>query len=298
MAALSLRSRSYAPSARLAPYIARHYVFSVEAPPQFELVDKLLSETVFVRLLLEGDWAAELKPGEWSNVGPAVFFGANSGPMTVRVRGGFRVVGIAMCPAGWLSLCKSGADAFTDRMLPLAEVWGDHAAAMFADVAAVTADDEAGDRAIIDAIERHFAALLQARGWPPSQPDMHTFELIARNRSTAKVADVAEQLGLTSRQLERLCRAHFGMAPKAVLRRSRFLDMASAMRGLSHPDEEELAALRFSDQSHLINEFRKFIALTPRQFSLTPTPLLDAGLELRNLRKREDAARQAAMLSA
>lgn len=298
MASKLLRSRNYAPSARLAPYIARHYVFSVDAPAAFELIDQLLAETIFIRLLLEGDWAAELNPGEWSNVGPGVFFGANSRPMRVRVRGGFRVVGIALCPAGWPSLSCIPAHEFTDRMLPLDTVAGERAAALFDDVAAVTSDDEAGDLAIIAAIERHFCALLDERGWPPSHPAMHRFELIARNNSTAKVAAVASALGIAARQLERLCLTHYGMSPKAVLRRSRFLDMASAIRGLSHPDEHELAALRFSDQSHLIYEFRRFISMTPGQFTKTPTPLLDAGLELRNLRKAEDAARGVAAVPA
>lgn len=291
MASKLLRSRNYAPSERLAPYIARHYIFSVDAPDAFELIDQLLAETIFVRLLLQGDWAAELNPGEWSNVGPAVFFGSNSRPMRVRVRGGFRVVGIALCPAGWPALSNAPASEFTDRMLPLDAIAGDRAAALFADVASVTDDDEAGDQAIIAVIERHFSALLDERGWQAPHPAMHRFELVARNNSTAKVADVAAELGIAPRQLERLCLTHFGMSPKAVLRRSRFLDMASAIRGLSHPDEHELAALRFSDQSHLIYEFHRFISMTARQFGKTPTPLLDAGLELRNLRKAEDAAR-------
>lgn len=291
MASRFLRSRNYAPSAALAPYIARHYVFSVAAPEGFELVDNLLSETAFVRLLLVGDWGAELSPGEWSNVGQAVFFGPNSRPLRVRVRGGFRVVGIAFCPAGWRALSDSAISCFTDRMVPLSEVAGARADQLLDDVAAISRDDEEGDAAVVAAIERHVTAWLDARGWPPPETAMHGFELVARNHSTAPVAEIGRSLGVSQRQLERMCHFAFGLSPKAVLRRSRFLDMAAAVRGLSQAGEDELAALRFYDQSHLIREFRRFSGMTPGQFEKTPTPLLTAGLELRELRKREDAVR-------
>lgn len=286
-----LQSRNYPPSDRLAPYIARHYVFNVEAPDQFELVDQLLSETAFVRLLLRGDWAAEIVKGIWSNVGSAVFFGPNSRPLKVRVRGGFRVVGLAFCPAGWRALTDIPADAFTDRMVPLSDVIGARAQDLLDLVAPVADNSEAGDRQIIAMVERIVGELLESRGWIAPDEAMQQFERIARNRSTAMVRAVAAELGMSERQLERRCRPSFGLSPKAVLRRSRFLDMATAMRGISNPDERELAALRYYDQPQLIREFRRFISMTPGQFEKTPTPLLTAGLELRQLRKVQDAAR-------
>lgn len=289
-----LKSRNYAPCPALAPYVARHYVFSVAAPAEFELVDRLLAETPFIRILLRGDWAAELVSGEWSSVGPMVFFGANAKPMTVRVRGGFLVIGIAIRPCGWRGLFDGGADEVSDRMLALGDLWGGDSDALHQAVADYDEDGDAADARLILAIEQMLLARLTSRGAPPAEATMAELEMIARNDSTMLVRDVAERLGLSSRQTERLCHACFGMSPKTVLRRSRFLDMAAAMRGLSQPSEEELAALRYYDQSHLNREFRHFIGLTPRQFATTPTPLLTAGLELRALRKAEDAAAMAA----
>ncbi|MEQ1510212.1 MAG: DUF6597 domain-containing transcriptional factor [Sphingopyxis sp.] len=283
-----LRSRNYAPSAALAPYIARHYVFSVKAPDDFELVDQLLAETAFLRILIYGDWSGETAPGEWSNVGPMVFFGPNSKPFKVRVRGGFSVVGIAFCPAGWRAMFDQPASDYSDRMLPFTDLWGDVSNRMHAAVVAVDPDDDA---AIIAAIEPFISERLEMGGWQSPNPAMQAFELLARNDSTVMIGDAAAQIGLSTRQMERQCKSAFGMTPKAILGRSRFLDMASAMRGLSQPSEEELAGLRYYDQSHRNREFRRFIGMTPRQFEQTPTPLLTAGLELRNMRKAEDAAR-------
>lgn len=285
-----LRSRNYAPSPALSPYIARHYVLSFDAPGDFELTDTLLAETVFVRLLLRGDWAAEAAPGQWNSFGTAVFCGPNSRPLRVRVRGGFRVIGIALCPAGWRAFTDMPANLYANRIFPISGMWGERAQALLAGVSAVEQDDAEGDARVVAVIEDRMTSLLDARGWPEPDWAMHQFERMARLQSTELVRDLAGELGLSQRSLERKCQASFGMSPKAVLRRSRFLDMAAAMRGLTGPGDADRAALRYYDQPQMIREFRHFIGMTPGQFEKTPTPLLDAGLALRELRKLEDAA--------
>jgi AraC-like DNA-binding protein len=280
-----LRSRNYAASPDLRTVVARHYVFSVDLPDDHLIVDRLLGETAFARLLLRGDWAAEIEPGVWASGGPIPVFGANAGPLRVRVRGGFHIVGIAFRPSGWKCLFDEPAHAIADRMVPLADLWGGTADLLYAQVMRLAPDDDA---AIIAAIETAIRRRLGQRGGAADRA-MLAFERIARNDSTVRVAHVAERLGISQRQFERLSCAHFGHTPKMVLRRSRFLDMAEAVRGMSRPSEEELAALRYADQSHLNREFRHFIGMTPGQFAATPTPLFTAGLELRRLRKQQDA---------
>lgn len=282
-----LKSSNYPPSPDLADIIARHYVFSVELPDDYVIIDSLLAETPFIRVLIAGDWTGESAPHTWTSVGPMVFFGANSRPYRVRVKGSFHVIGIAFCPGGWRCLFDPPSNIYTNQMLSLRELWGDNSDRLHAQLAPLPREDHAG---AIAAIEAHVRKLISQR--KPVAPDaaMQQFELIARNDSTILIRDAADRIGLTARQMERRCNAAFGMSPKTVLRRARFLDMASAMRGLSAPSEEQLAALRYYDQSHLNREFRHFIGMTPGQFAVTPTPLLTAGLELRNFRKADDVA--------
>lgn len=282
-----LKSSNYAPSPDLTGIIARHYVFAVDLPDDYEIIDSLLAETAFIRVLIAGDWTGESAPGEWTGVGPMVFFGPNSRPYRVRVKGSFHVIGVAFCPGGWTSLFDASCSDFTDRMLSLRDIWGLTSDQLHRDLAGLDRDDH---QAAIAVIETTVRRLLYGRRRAEPDEAMRQFELIARHDSTILIRDAATQVGLTARQLERRCKVAFGMSPKTVLRRSRFLDMASALRGLSAPSEEQLAALRYYDQSHLNREFRHFIGMTPGQFAATPTPLLTAGLELRNLRKADDAA--------
>lgn len=282
-----MQSNHRAPSPALQNIVARHYVFGAELPETFELVENLLSETAFIRILLKGDWTAAMPDGSWRNSGPILLFGSNSRPFKVRCRGSFEVIGIAIRPAGWFSLFDQPADTYTDRMLGLGEVWGEDSDRLLSAVQAASGNI---DR-VIATVEEILLARVAARPQVRPDPQMIAFEHLARFDSTRKVTDVCAEIGIAQHALERRCRATFGMPPKRVLRRSRFLDMASVMRGLFTPDDEVLAGLRYSDQSHLNKEFHEFVGMTPGQFLQTPTPLLTAGLELRNgLRYRDPAA--------
>ena len=282
-----LLSRNYPPSPALADLVARHYVFSATLPDDFEMVDNLLSETAFIRILVRGDWAGETSPGRWERPSDCLFFGSNSLPMRVRVRGPFHVVGIALRPCGWRCLFAEPAERFADTLMPLSEVWSERIAEGLSSACGKETPDQEIVAICEAAVERRCAEF--ATACQISEP-IRRFERIARDDSTMPIAELAGECGVSERQLERLARLHFGQSPKAIMRRSRFLDMAAAMRGLGDPSEAELAALRYFDQSHLTREFRRFSGMTPAAFVKTPTPLLTAGLELRQERKAEALA--------
>ena len=271
-----LASRNYAPSADLLPFVRRFYVFDGDLPDDHLLQDILLSENAFIRVLLKGDWEAEVAPGEWAGAGKAVLFGSNSKPLTVRVRGPFRVMGFAVRPSAWRSLFKEPATEYVDQMVPLQHSWGELADTMLAEVNAAE-----NDEGIIAAMEKAVRAQLSVVGRKKVDEKMARFEVIARNNSTAKMEEAASQLDLSIRQMERRCLTAYGISPKTVLRRSRFLDMAESMRGFSSPGDEILATLRYFDQSHLNREFWRFAGMTPGKFSKATTPLFTAGLKLR-----------------
>lgn len=271
-----LQSRNFAPSSDLAPYLRNHFVFRAALPAEMELIDPLLSETAMFRVILQGDWAAEFKPGIWQVEGPTILFGNNARCFNVRVRGPFVVAGTAIRPSGWPALCDRKASEFADGMFSARATWGTDTDVLMDAAIAATDDD-----AIIGALEYFWREQLAKLGNPPGDKTMAAFEEIANSDSTMRVVDAAERLGLSPRALERRCCATFGLTPKAVLRRSRFLDMAAAVRGISDPGEEGRAALRFSDQSHINREFRYFINMTPGAFERTATPLLNAVLKLR-----------------
>lgn len=280
---LMLLPRTYDPSPALAPYILRHYVFAADLPDSTVIEDFLLAETAFVRCLLEGDWTFQNAAGEWLKPDKMLFFGANAKPLKVRVRGSFVVAGCTIRPGGWNSLFAGSHQDYTDKLLPLSRVWGSQAAKL--QLALENADT---DEARIAAMELYIRKQLDDLGQQDPDLAMAQFERISLRDSKIKVEDAASLIGLSVRQLERRCCATFGLTPKAVLRRSRYLDIAAAKRGFGSPSERDLAELRYFDQSHLNREFRRFTRMTPGQFERTATPLHTAGLKLREESRFED----------
>lgn len=269
-------SNTYHPSPELAPYIRRFYIFEAELPGDHVIEDTLLAETAFVRCLVVGDWRGSDAPAELSRAGRALFFGANGKPYKVRLTGGFHTVGFAIRPSGWGALFPRPHNEYVDTLIPLEDLWGDMATEMHEGIVASSTD--AQKVAVMESIIKQ---RIEQIGKPKIDQAMAQFEAIARTDSTMRIDEVAEQVGLSVRQLERRCKATFGLTPKAVLRRSRFLDMATAMRGFSSPSDADLAALRYFDQSHLNREFKRFTNMTPRQFKLAVTVMQTAGLKLR-----------------
>lgn len=272
-----LSSRNYAPASRLLPFLRRFYIFDAQLPESFELDDILLSDNAFVRVLLKGDWAYNDPSGEWTPLSGALVFGANSRSMKVRVKGPFSVASFAIRPSAWPALFSTPAGEVADLVMPLSDLWGKQIADTMEEAVLAATSDSQSVAAMTDAIDQQ----LEQVGVNQIDAAVAAFESIARNDSTIRVEEAARLLGMSSRQLERRCMAGFGLSPKAVLQRCRFLDMASAMRGLSNVDETELAALRYFDQSHLNREFRRYTGMTPGTFQKSATPLFTASLKLR-----------------
>ncbi|HMT43374.1 MAG TPA: helix-turn-helix domain-containing protein [Chakrabartia sp.] len=278
-----LESRNYPPPDDLKLHIRRFYVFQVPLPDDSLIEDSLLAENAFVRVLLKGEWQAETTPGHWHFPSPALLFGSNSAPLPVRVKGGFHIAGFAVRPSAWRTLFAQPASDYVNQMVPLANLWGDVADTMLARIQAAP-DDEAMVDAMVDAIRTQMKRIGRKR----VDEKIQQFEVMARQDSTIKIEHAARDLGLSVRQMERRCMACYGLTPKSILRRSRFLDMAEAMRGFSTPGQKQLAELRYFDQSHLNREFHRFAGMTPGKFRKADTPMFTAGLHLRVLGKEID----------
>jgi AraC-like DNA-binding protein len=266
----------YPPAPALEPYIRRHYVFRGAMPAGADIRDKMIAETAFVRIPLVGDWYVQGESGEWESAYGPKLFGSNSKGFPLRVVGPFLILGCAIKPSGWKSLFNCPAHLHTDRMVSLQDMWGDIAIDMMRRLRIDQSDAE-----MIAILESAITYQIDRVGLKYSDAQIEKFETLGRIDSTLRIDDAANEIGLSVRQLERRSLETLGMTPKTFLRRCRFLDMAMAMRGFSHPSEEDLAALRYFDQSHLNREFKRFVGMTPKTFQNAHTPLMTAGLQLR-----------------
>lgn len=266
----------YPPAPELDPYIRRHYVFRADMPADADIQDIMIAETAFIRIPLLGDWYIKGADGEWERASGPKLFGSNSKGFPLRVVGSFLILGCGIKPSGWKSLFNCPAHPYTDRMVSLEDMWGDIATEMMDRIRVDQSDEE-----LVAELDAAIAKQIDRIGLQQSDAQIERFETIGRIDSTVRIDDAAQEIGLSVRQLERRSLDSLGMTPKTFLRRCRFLDMAMTMRGFSHPSEEDLAALRYFDQSHLNREFKRFVGMTPKTFQNAYTPLMTAGLRLR-----------------
>ena len=278
-------SYNRAPAADLEPWIARLYATVVDLPEGHTLHCGLLRDSSNFRIQLKGHWAAETVDGIVAGERTALFFGPQTKRMPVTVTGSFASVGIALRPGTGHALRRAKTADYLDRAVPCDEMGlpGDAVLRML--------ERESDPEAWLKILEDVIRQIVQAAGGEEPDPITQRFEALAFADPTASVADFARECGIDQRKLERIVRRDFGMAPKQMLRRARALDMASYLRGVADPAEEEELLLRYYDQSHLIREFTELFGMSPRQFVATPQPILTLALESRQARRLEMMAR-------
>lgn len=280
-------SYNRSPAADLAPWLGRIYVTPVELPPDYCLSSCIFNDSSMVRIQLGGKWTAQTADGMRQHGRAALIFGPQTKVMPVTVEGNFLSIGYALKAGAGYALFGRSAHEMVNRLVPL-EHFGLNSEETLAAFEHI--EDHA---AIADELERQFRLLVESLGRPMPNPISVAFEALTFANPNAGISDFAAEMGISTRQLERIIRRDFGMPPKQVLRRARALDMASHLHGVADEEEAEELILRYFDQAQMTREFTEFFGVTPRRFVQTPNPLLTLAMESRQAKRLEALERVA-----
>lgn len=187
--------------------------------------------------------------------GRLVVAGADTQPHGGQVAHGEQVVGLRFDPGVLPGLLGVPADELTDRRVLLAEVWDPRHAARLEEHLAHAADVWALDGALGDA----FARAVDDR--PDDVRAEARRHLVRRIAEGAAVADLADEMGWSERQLLRRSRAAFGYAP-SMLRRVLRLQRALGAAHDGRPFVEVAWSAGYSDQAHLSRDVRALTGST------------------------------------
>jgi AraC-like DNA-binding protein len=95
-------------------------------------------------------------------------------------------------------------------------------------------------------------------------------EALAGNPALIHLDDVAAQLLVSSRTLQRMAKKYVGVGPAALIRRRRLQEAADHARTHPEVDLAEVAAtFGYADQAHLANDFQQFLGFTPSSYRRT-----------------------------
>lgn len=259
------------PCPALADIVDTYYLITVDLPAGKVLEDVMLPELPNMRFQLEGQWNIKFGDKPFVAAHSENLFGFTHAPYQVCVGGKSRVFGIGLKPLGYQSTIGEKASKLSDSLCSLGDVFGPSARAVGRQMRQA---QTVGEMAVIaDAcllsVQKPVSASKRAAldGFSAAL----TEPLIA---DLNRVDELAFQLGLSVRQVERYAKDLFGCSPKLLLRKHRFLSMLSrtgeATAGQCWLDEADES---FYDQSHYIREYKRFTGRSPQQFAKAPNML-------------------------
>jgi len=255
------------PAEPLRGAITTYYLVKVAGPAT--VWDQIFPEWPNFRLILSGEWEAHF-PGEADQPVPTI--GMSGALEKALWAGGSEgvMVGVGLMPQGWSRFTKLHADACTNKLMPLSDVIGPAADDLYARlmVAAKSGGGDAGLYAVLDDV---LLALITDRPETAAVAAAHT---ALHDPAVQTVADWAEHVGLSSRQLERFALRYFGLSPKRLIRRQRILRTLAAMREQPDGTWTQMLDAQFADQAHFIHEFNYYMGVSPNAYLARHQPFM------------------------
>ncbi len=146
-----------------------------------------------------------------------------------------------------------------DQIVPVDALWGEAGRRLCAAIAARQPEQA------LALLEDELYRRLRASDVPASRPGVLARALGRLDAGAERVLPLARELGVSDRHLRRLFMHELGMSPKLYAR------IARLRRVLDHPRERtswsQLALESgYSDQSHMIYDFRALLRVTPPAF--------------------------------
>ncbi len=192
---------------------------------------------------------------------PLILHGPSRRYQDMEVRGAFGIVGAYLYPFSLRPLFGLPAHEVSERFVDLHAILGAAAGQLAAQLQ--DAGNTTGRLRVFSDFLRH---RIRA-GAPPDAAVQYCVQQLQRAGPERRVEQLASQLGISTRQLERKFQAEVGFNPKLFGRLLRFQSsLGYAELSSVHTLTELAHRCGYADQSHFTREFKDFAGLRPRQY--------------------------------
>jgi AraC-like DNA-binding protein len=196
------------------------------------------------------------------------YSGLHQGPIDTEAPHGNALLGVAFDAHGTFPWLRADMSGLSDRIVALADVLGDGAMRLRERLLNTESLEER-----FRVVERWLLARLESRALV--HPAVRwAAERLAASGGRIAVEDLATETGFSRKHLGNLFRQQVGLSPKALARVHRFRGALALLDRAAGDVPWSALAERcgFYDQSHLINEFRRFTGFSPVELARRDRP--------------------------
>jgi AraC-like DNA-binding protein len=188
----------------------------------------------------------------------SLLVGPNRTAVEIRPTGQLHLIGVRFRPEALSAWLRINASELVDRAYRVDDLPVPLERSLAEQLASVD------DGAAVSMLCRHLAA---SAALVPADLRLRAAVELALGDHEARPAAIAETVGMSHRQLDRLFRERVGIGPKPLLRLGRF---QRALRMLEQGGRRPIAAAAvgagYYDEAHLARDFRLFAGLSPGRY--------------------------------
>jgi len=268
-------SRFFAPPAEFDGCFTTFYRLELDVERGGVVSDYLLPEWANIRFFSGATPWGQIEGGSVVQGTDFTATGPSSHP-TKFTLGTSRMWGVGFLPLGWARFFDVGADSAANNA---ADGHSHPAFRKFSKLAKVLCDSQVDEAEQLDYLTRELQALMR----PNRDEDriLRVHQCLLDTKLT-RVAGFAEEAGVSTRTLGRICRRYFGFPPKLLLRRQRFI--RSLVSFLLHAGRNWTEAMdeHYHDQAQFTREFQQFMRMKPKKYAALDHPILSSFMEMRS----------------
>lgn len=249
------------PEGTLLPLVEACYLYRFDAP-SFDGVDRV--DMGQLRFMLKGNGARTFPNGHVERVCPVTINPPGTAAASYRVDGPFHCFGLSLSAVGWKALVGLPANKVTNQIIDGAAIFGPEVLRLLETLRGLQTIE-----AMIAAVEPFLLA--RRRPVPPAHMALARAVREWAASGASGVEALYTSVDLSDRQVMRICNDYFGGPPKHLERKYRAIRAAMRILHGANPAD---AAEPFADQSHMINEVRRFTGHTPTSLRAGIDPVL------------------------
>jgi AraC-like DNA-binding protein len=239
------------------------------------IVDYSVPEWASLRVMCRGSVSITLQDGGDAVMDQCFFQGPTNRSFRFTL-GDCRLLGIGLFPAALARFWDVDVSKLANKVFPLADVIGATSAEFSDGVKKRDTPD-----AIFAFVDQYFLNLLDTTANNQAVQLSLALHRHINDPGITRIEDLAAAMNLSQSTLTKLCKRRFGFPPKQLLRRQRFLRMLEALHARPYAEWPEFVDPQYSDQSHMIRDFKQVMGLSPSQYLAMPRAIQKASAALR-----------------